>query len=104
MQGGPKRNKEAVEWLGKALELEPEYTPAKFYLALACERTGDLACAKRLLEEVTFSQPKELKPHIALARIYYRLGEREKADRENVLTERLRAGQQQTTSSPPSLQ
>jgi Tfp pilus assembly protein PilF len=91
IQMGPGHNKEAVDWLKRALSLDPEYIPAKFYLALACEGSGDLWCAKKLLEEVTTTDPTELKPHIVLAGVYYRLKDRERGDREKAIISRLQA-------------
>src|SRR5713226_8522273 len=80
---GPDHEEEALQWLKKSLALAPDDGPSKYYLALACERTGDLSRARMLLEEVVRQYPKDPAAHGALARIYYRLKDREQSDRES---------------------
>ncbi len=93
-QLGPDHDAEAIRWLRKALKLKPGDAASEFALALACERVGDLGCARNLAEDVAKRYPDEVSPAVLLARIYGKLHEVEKANAARATVKRLqRAGQ-----------
>ena len=79
---GPEFDPEAIRWLTKALQLKPGDVPSEFELGRVCERTGNLACARPLLEDVVARYPDELSSHVVLSRIYVKLNLPERAARE----------------------
>jgi Flp pilus assembly protein TadD len=56
-------------------------------------QSGDFAGARPLFEHLVSLNPKEKSAHIALARIYARLGERERARKETQIVNQLETGQ-----------
>jgi tetratricopeptide (TPR) repeat protein len=87
----PQFEPEAVRWLRKALELTPDHAPSEYELGRICERAGDLACARPLLEHLVSRYPDLLAAHYALARIYTKLGMPDAAARETAQVRRLSA-------------
>jgi tetratricopeptide (TPR) repeat protein len=88
-QMGPEHNAESMRVLRKALDLKPGDIPSQFALGLACERAGDMHCAAPLLEQVVARYPDELPPHVALARVYAKLKDHERAAREREIVKKL---------------
>src|SRR5262249_21670284 len=86
---GPEQETEAVHCFEKALELKPDDIPAKFYLARAREKAGELEAARALLDEIARRFAEEHSRHAVLASIYYRLNERQKVDRESAIARKL---------------
>ena len=102
-QTGPEHSAEAVRSLREALRLSPDDIPSKFALALALEKTGNAREATRLLEQVTAHFPDELAPHIALVRLYTKLNDPLKRDRESASVRRIQQAQRQRpgNAQPP---
>jgi tetratricopeptide (TPR) repeat protein len=90
---------EAIRWLRKALELKPGDVASEFELGRICERNGDVACARPLLEDVAARYPDLLAAHYALSRIYTKLQLTEKAVRENAQVRRILAAQPRRTAT-----
>jgi tetratricopeptide (TPR) repeat protein len=99
-QMGPESNAEAQRVLRRVLQLHPADIPAMFALGLACEQAEDLACARKNLEEVTARFPEELPANVALARVYSRLGEKEKFLRQKEIVEKLQRADHETPGQP----
>ncbi len=93
-QLGPDYDREAIEWLRKALKLKPADAASEFALALACERVNDLPCAKTFAEDVAKRYPDELSPAVVLARLYGKLHETEKASAARANVQRLQGAAQ----------
>ena len=93
-QLGPDYDREAIEWLRKALRLKPADAASEFALALACERVNDLPCAKTFAEDVAKRYPDELSPAVVLARLYGKLHETEKASAARANVQRLQGAAQ----------
>ena len=91
-----KNHRAAAESFRRALKLKPDDAPAKLELGRACERMGELACARPLLEDVASRFPDEVAPHVILARIYTRLNEPEKAEIERAAVKRIEKARQTT--------
>ncbi len=90
---GSEHDVEVIALLKKALAIKPSHTPSRLYLALAFERSGQLAEARDLLETVAREYPDQIEPHAALARIYYRLKLRDKGDEASRIVRKLREAQ-----------
>jgi tetratricopeptide (TPR) repeat protein len=95
---GPTRLQESVRWLEQALEFKPDDAPAKFALALAYEKTGNLERAGSLLEDVTMRFPDDLAPHVALARVYALLQRPAESSRERAIIRKLRQIERRNSS------
>jgi tetratricopeptide (TPR) repeat protein len=87
---GPEHDGEAISLLEKALAVKPDHSPSKLYLALAYERANRLPEARELLEAVARAHSDQIEPHVALARIYYRLKQRDKGDEASRTVKKLR--------------
>lgn len=101
---GPESGPEAIRWLTRALELKPGDVPSEFELGRACERAGNLACARPLLEDVVARYPDDLSSHVVLSRIYTKLNLTERAAREREQARRILAARPQKLPEriPPS--
>ncbi|HLW80383.1 MAG TPA: tetratricopeptide repeat protein, partial [Terriglobia bacterium] len=75
MQG---RMDEAIPVLEAELELAPLDAQSRYHLALCYEAKGNFAQAQRLLEQIAAQKPAMLTAHVALARVYYHNGFKEK--------------------------
>lgn len=99
-QMGPESNADAQRVLRRALELYPGDIPAMFALGLACEEAEDLPCARANLEAVASRFPQELAARVALARVYSRLGERDKFLHEKEIVDKLQRAAQEAAARP----
>lgn len=100
---GPEYAQESQKWLKRALALKPGDTAAMFAMGIACERAGDLECARANMEQVSAKFPDELGPHVSLGRVYARLKEGEKSRREAEIVRRLQSkSTTRTAEEPPS--
>ncbi len=74
-----RRYQEAIAELEEALRLEPGFAPARFWLALACEQTGELERARRTLERTAEHVGRGTLTRAVLGRLYGSLGRGEEA-------------------------
>jgi predicted Zn-dependent protease len=80
---------EAVRACRRAQVLKPLDPHIQYVTATVLLKSGDFAGARPLFEHLVKLNPKELSPHVALARIYGRLGERELARKETQIVSQL---------------
>src|SRR5262249_49120794 len=100
------RTDEALGYLEKALQLDPQDIQSKLELAFCYEKKLNYLKAQNLLEEVVGQEPDLVPAHVALARVYYRQKKKEEGDREKAIVARLEAEQQaqkSQTQKPPDL-
>jgi protein O-GlcNAc transferase len=88
-QMGSEERPEALRACHRALALKPGDPHTQFVLATILIEAGDLAGAKQLLERLERLSPNELEGHVALARLYQRMGQHELARKEKEIVERL---------------
>jgi tetratricopeptide (TPR) repeat protein len=96
---------EAIQYLEKALALDPGDAQSKLELALCYEKKTKYAQAQSLLEEAIRRDPNMVRAHVALARVYYHLKRKLDGDRERGIVSRLESEEQAqrskiTTSAP----
>jgi len=87
-EGGEKTD-EAIRNLQALLGQDPSNLQCKLELALCYEKRERLEDSQVLLEEVTRKQPDLVEAHVALARVYRRLGKTQEADRERTALRKL---------------
>lgn len=80
---------EAVRACRKAQALKPRDPHIKYVTATVLLKNGDFAEARPLFEYLVNLSPKEVSAHVALARIYGRLGERDLARKETQIVSEL---------------
>ena len=90
---------EAVRACRRARVLRPRDPHIQYVTATVLLKSGDFAGAKPLFEHLVTLNPKELSAHVALARIYGRLGERELARKETQIVSQLE--QEKAVQNPP---
>ncbi len=90
---------QARHYIERALTVEPRSPAALGLKGRLLMEEGDAESAVRWVEEAVRLAPDNQKLHIQLARIYFRLGRREEALREQAIVERL-GGRQQGSGSP----
>jgi len=90
---------EALQACRRARTLKPHDPHIQYVTATVLMQNGDFAAARPLFEHLANLDPKELSAHVALARIYSRLGERELARKETAIVNQI---QQETTSQNTS--
>ena len=75
------------------MQESPNYRPRdphiQYVTATVLLKSGDFAGAKPLFEHLANLNPKELSAHVALARIYGRLGERDLARKETQIVSQI---------------
>jgi lipopolysaccharide biosynthesis regulator YciM len=74
----------------RALQVKPGDVDARYHMGLVYVLKGDTEKALELLEEVVKEVPEYMEGHVALARLYFRMGRREDAMREQQIVERIR--------------
>lgn len=82
---------EGATYLLRALELNPKDVYSKFELALYHEGNADRHTAQLLLEEVIAQEPEFVRAHVALARVFFRQGMKERGEREKEIIAGLEA-------------
>jgi tetratricopeptide (TPR) repeat protein len=85
----------------KALAIDPGYAHAQFVMATILLEAGDFAAARTLLENLERVSPNELEAHVALARVYSRLGKPDFARKETEIVNKLREGQASEDAPAP---
>lgn len=80
---------EAVRASRRAQTIRPRDPHIQYVTATVLLKSGDFAGAKPLFEHLVNLNPKELSAHVALARIYGRLGEPELARKETQIVRQL---------------
>jgi protein O-GlcNAc transferase len=80
---------EAVRACRRAQTIRPRDPHIQYVTATVLLKSGDFAGAKPLFEHLVNLNPKELSAHVALARIYGRLGERDLARKETQIVSQL---------------
>lgn len=81
---------EALQLFERALGVRPGDVDVRYHMGLVYLLREDQAKALELLEGVVREVPDYMEGHVALARLYFRLGRREEAQREREIVERLR--------------
>lgn len=82
---------EALELFHRALQVRPDHVDVRYHLGLVYLLKEDEARALELLEGVAREVPDYMESHVALARLYFRMGRREDAQKAREIVERLRA-------------
>jgi protein O-GlcNAc transferase len=90
---------EALRACRRAQAIKPHDPHVQYVTATVLMQTGDFAGARPLFEHLVSLNPKERSAHIALARIYARMGERDLARKETEIVNRLES--EQTSQSAP---
>lgn len=80
---------EAARACRRAQAIRPRDPHVQYVTATVLLKSGDFAAAKPLFEHLVKLNPKELSAHVALARIYGRLGERDLARKETQIVSQL---------------
>jgi len=88
-QAGPENRPEALRACHRALALKPGDPHTQFVLATILLDAGDFAGARQLLERLEKLSPNELEAHVALARVYARMGHPELARQEKEIVDKL---------------
>ena len=91
---GPERLEEAIAQLKRARQLDASNAGLALQLALSYESKGDLKSAVGPAEEAVRLRPDVLPAHVALARIYFRLGRRTDGQKEKSIIAKLEEAQQ----------
>ena len=93
---------EALRACRKAQAIKPHDPHVQYVTATVLMQTGDFAGARPLFEHLVSLNPKELSAHVALARIYARIGQRDLARKETEIVNRLESEQtSQNEAKPP---
>lgn len=95
------RRDRARQYIERALQVEPRSPAALGLMGRLLMEEGDMAAAAQWLEEAVRLAPESQKLHIQLARVYFRLGRREDALREQAIVERLGVSQGEVPEPPP---
>ncbi len=103
-QSGSASRPEAIRACRRALAIQPDNAHAQFVLATTLLDAGDLAGARVFLEHLEQLSPKELEAHVALARVYARLGKPDLARKEKEIVKQLQADQNSENSPLPPKQ
>jgi len=92
---GPDHLDDAIAELRRAFQFDPSNPSLALQLALCYESKGEMSSALSLAEEAVRKQPDVLPGHVALARIYFRLGKKVEGQREKKAIAELEKKQQQ---------
>ena len=106
-QEGPEKLDAVIVELKRAHQYIPDDPRVGLQLALCYESKEEFTDAATLLEKAVESNPDLVPAHIALARIYFRLGKKTEAEREKetikALQEKLERQKMKSTSLPKPL-
>lgn len=101
---GPDRLEDAIAELKRAFQFDPSNPSLALQLALCYESKGEMTSAMHLAEEAIRKRPDVLPAHVALARIYFRLGKKVEGQKEKETIAELEKKQQELfTPKPGSL-
>jgi enediyne biosynthesis protein E4 len=92
---GPEKTDEAIAQLTKAERISPGDWRLELQLGLCYEEKNRFADAAELIEKSVQARPDMLPAHVALARIYFRLGRKADHDREKKIIAELEKTEQQ---------
>jgi cytochrome c-type biogenesis protein CcmH/NrfG len=92
---GPDKLDDAIVRLKSAQHMTPADWRIQLELGLCYESKGQFADAAALIEQAAGSEPRLTAAHVALARIYFRLGRRADGEREKKTVAELERKQQQ---------
>ena len=92
---GPNRLDDAIAELQKATELNSSDPALPLKLGLCYESKGDLPASLSQLERAVRGAPDSLPAHVALARVYFKLGKRPEGQEEKKTIAQLETRQQQ---------
>lgn len=101
---GPERVDEAIADLKRALQIEPSDASLALQLALCYESKGDIKSAAGPAEDAVRERPDLLPAHVALTRIYFRLGKRAEGQREKKTVAELEEKQRQLLAGKQGLE
>lgn len=93
---------EAVPLFRKAIEAKPDDSDARLGLGQALTGANRLREAVAALEEAARVTPGEARIHLQLSRLYFRLGDEERAQREAEITVKMRPGQPSLLTDIPN--
>jgi tetratricopeptide (TPR) repeat protein len=93
---GPEHLDEAIAELKRGVQFDPSNPGLALQLALCYEAKGDMTSAVSLAEEAVRRQPDVLPAHVALARIYFRLGKKVEGQKEKETIATLEKKQQES--------
>ena len=99
-KSGSANRPEALRACRRALAIEPGNPHTQFVMANILLEAGDFAGARALLERLERVSPKELEAHVALARVYGRLGRPDLARKETKIVNKLREDQASENAPP----
>jgi protein O-GlcNAc transferase len=99
-QMGAANRPEALRACRRALAIEPGNPHAEFVVATILLEAGDFAGARARLERLERISPKELEAHVALARVYGRLGRPDLARKETEIVRKLQEEQASENALP----
>ena len=92
---GPDKLDEAIAQLKSAQQMDPGDWRIGLQLGLCYESKGQFANAASLIEKAVEAQPELTPAHVALARVYFRLGRKADGERESNLVAELEKKQQE---------
>src|SRR5690606_38591468 len=84
------RYEEALASLERAIEIRPDYVPARVRLGRALMGLERWEEAVQALEKTVEVEPRHPQPHLLLSQLYFRLGDRKRAAEEKRLSLELR--------------
>jgi tetratricopeptide (TPR) repeat protein len=105
LQKAEQKYDEALLHYERALRARPGSVNARFEIGLVYLQTGRTEEALAMIVGVVNDVPDFLEGHATLARLYYRLGRREEAERHRAIVDALRAerdAKDQAVARPPS--
>lgn len=94
-------DKEALAACKHALALKPNDAHIKFVTATVLIDSEDFAGARPILEDLEQLYPKVPDTHVALSRVYFKLGEKDLAQREAEIASRLQGEGAAVAPAPP---
>jgi tetratricopeptide (TPR) repeat protein len=94
-RAGPDNLDDAIARLKTAQRMSPADWRLQLELGLCYESKGQFADAAPLIEQAAQSQPELTAAHVALVRIYFRLGRKADAEQEKKIVSELERKQQQ---------
>ena len=100
---GVNRLEDAKKNLDEALRYDAKLPHAQYQLGRVLEMQGNFDGALDALTKASQFDPEYPEPHLALGRIYHRLGDRQRADGEIARFQQLKKAHQASPETPTSL-